>query len=78
MTAEELLEKYRFKAGKHIGNSDYELMCKFAIEFAKHHVENALQAASDIATVSNIYSNNSDEWVNKDEILNSYPLTNIK
>jgi hypothetical protein len=36
-TAETLLESYRFKAGEHIGNSDYDLMCKFAIEFAKHN-----------------------------------------
>jgi hypothetical protein len=45
-TAETLLESYRFKAGEHIGNSDYDLMCKFAIEFAKLHVQEALKAAS--------------------------------
>jgi hypothetical protein len=42
----DLLENYKFKAGEHIGNSDYDLMCKFAIEFAKLHVKAALEAAT--------------------------------
>jgi len=44
-TAEDLLNKYRFKAGQHIGNSDYDLMAQYAIEFAKLHVQEALKAA---------------------------------
>jgi hypothetical protein len=48
-TAEQFLENYRFKAGEHIGNSDYDLMAKYAIEFAKLHVEAALKEANEKA-----------------------------
>jgi len=79
-TAETLLESYRFKAGEHIGNSDYDLMCKFAIEFAKLHVQEALKVASENAAL--------DYWkgdcelcgsntIDKDSILTAYPLDKI-
>jgi hypothetical protein len=42
MTAEELLEKYRFEAGEHIGNRDYDKMCEFAKEFAVMHVKSIM------------------------------------
>jgi hypothetical protein len=45
-TAEQFLENYRFKAGEHIGNSDYDLMAKYAIEFAKLHLEAAVGTIS--------------------------------
>ena len=56
------------------------------IEFAKLHVEQALKEASENAKVQNIYPkyvlNEHDEFeyfiVNKDSILNSYPLENVK
>ena len=52
MTAEELLEKYRFEAGEHIGNRDYDRMCEFAKEFAKLHVLAALEAACDKSRIN--------------------------
>ena len=101
MTAEEFLEKYKFEAGEHIGNRDYDKMCEFAKEFAKYHVEEALKVASSISKVhlktywgdmenvteeaivfwgiddpQNCYSTNVK--VDKDSILNAYPLENIK
>jgi len=51
------------------------------IEFAKMHVEAALKAASEQASCSRSYSGWSDGSsfeVNKDSILDSYSLTNIK
>jgi hypothetical protein len=73
-TAETLLESYRFKAGEHIGNSDYDLMCKFAIEFAKLHVQEALKVASERTTQLNTSFNHEE----KDLILNAYSLDLIK
>ncbi len=86
MTAEELLEKYRFEAGEHIGNRDYDRMCEFAKEFAKLHVQAALEAADYKAQVTVVdYDdggfNSAPEpiyGVCNDSILNAYPLTNIK
>jgi hypothetical protein len=80
-TAEQLLENYHFKAGEHVTNSDYDLMCEYAIEFAKLHVEAALEAAVNSARTEAIPRPPTDSIiivVNKDSILNSYPLTNIK
>ena len=73
-TAEEFLENYRFKAGEHIGNSDYDLMAKYAIDFAKLHVEAALKNCLDK------YHHSIKEGYDfgSSEIMNSYPLTNIK
>jgi hypothetical protein len=54
------------------------------IEFAKYHVEQALKAASENATQQRIiggygYPNKSNKIViNKNSILNAYPLENIK
>ena len=53
------------------------------IEFAKMHVQEALKQASVEAEVehelSNPYDPNSEyQIVNKDSILNAYPLENIK
>lgn len=53
------------------------------IEFAKMHVQEALRLASVEAEVehelSNPYDPNSEyQIVNKDSILNAYPLENIK
>mgnify|MGYP001473433198 CR=1 FL=1 len=84
-TAEELLENYRFEAGEHIGNRDYDLMCSFAIEFAKLHVQEALETAYQKSVVEEqeIYDPlNGDSWnqyvLKEESILNSYPLENIK
>lgn len=90
-TAEEFLNNYKFKAGEHIGNSDYDIMAKFAREFAKLHVEACKKDIVDKVKVihknykgsHNIsfpYSvdNYSDLHLDKESIFNAYPLTNIK
>jgi hypothetical protein len=56
---------------------------ELAIEFAKLHVQAALEEASQKAKITYEYWGNTgseycDESVDKDSILNSYPLTNIK
>ena len=61
-------------------NPDIE---KAMIEFAKLHVEAALEEASEKAKVTYEYTGNTgseycDEYVDKDSILNSYSLDNIK
>lgn len=53
------------------------------IEFAKLHVTAALEEASEKAKVTYEYTGNTgseycDEYVDKDSILNSYSLDNIK
>ncbi len=73
-TAEEFLRK----------NIDYVLSendCKedvenAMIEFAKLHVEAALKAASE--NVKTKITNRNASYVDKDSILNSYPLEKIK
>ena len=47
------------------------------IEFAKLHVEEALKAAANEA-ITEFIPFTDDEDVDRDSILNSYPLTNIK
>jgi hypothetical protein len=64
---------------------------KIMIKFAKHHVQEALKAVvefrepillSDMKgnkkTTSRYYANNITASLNKDQLLNAYPLTNIK
>ena len=60
-------------------------VCKHMIEFARLHVEAALEAADEKATVTPIDHEEISEgswrpiWgVDSDSILNAYPLTNIK
>lgn len=89
-TAEEFLNNFRFEAGEMIGNRDFDTMALYAKEFAKLHVEAALKAASENATTMTLEEGFLDTvkgiWVkypkkyivNKDSILNSYPLENIK
>jgi hypothetical protein len=78
-TAEEFLlasESY-FNKDNSPGNLNSHLL----IAFAKMHVEAALKAASEQASCSRSYSGWSDGSsfeVNKDSILDSYSLTNIK
>ena len=49
----------------------------FMIEFAKLHVEEALKEANRKVIVTYYYDEGGIR-VNKDSILNAYPLTNIK
>ena len=60
-----------------------ELIAPIMIEFAKLHVTEALIQASQQATIQyNYYGNTGtecyDESVDKDSILNAYPLNKIK
>lgn len=77
-TAEEFLEsKNSVKRFEGVGLDDL-------IEFAKMHVENALKIASKKAMISqDLYDFIEDSWesgdkIDKESILNAYPLTNIK
>lgn len=67
MTVEKLILEHFSKIP-----SEYEDLEFLMIEFAKYHVQKALKKASEIA----------DDWENSGElapeILNSYPLENIK
>ena len=83
-TAEEFLENIGVKTNQNGLNTYLKGDVKHAmIEFAKMHVEEALKKASKKATISYEYSGNTgseycDEFVNKQSILNAYPLENIK
>ena len=56
-TAEEFLENYRFKAGEHIGNRDFDTMVQYAKDFAKLHVEAATERFVKMTNgnISNVY-----------------------
>ena len=82
-TAEEFLKNFN-EEENNIDKLYYDSYVKKAmIEFAKMHVQEALRLASIEAEVehelSNPYDPNSEyQIVNKDSILNAYPLENIK
>ena len=67
-TAEEFMNLYHGSTNKHA-----------LIEFAKLHVEAALKAASEEADyITDGQEHITDVWIDKDSILKSYPLDNIK
>jgi hypothetical protein len=70
-TAEQFL-----KENNVVGMTD--LLTPMMIEFAKLHVEAALKEASQNARLKELEIHLSDGSVDKDSILNSYPLENIK
>ena len=71
-TAEELLNNYRFKAGEHIGNSDFDVMIEYAKKFAEIHVEAALKTAAESAKITTEYYHEDDVGITKvREMLNS-------
>jgi D-aminopeptidase len=76
MTAEDILKKYPdyWQGGK--AQYSEEDVKKAMIEFAKLHVEQALKAASENVIVHDDAFKEAE--VDKDSILNAYPLTNIK
>lgn len=78
LTAEEFLNNFRFEAGKVIGNRDFDTMALYAKEFAKLHVQAALEEASEKATLNVSTNDWQQKFVDKDSILNAYPLKNIK
>jgi hypothetical protein len=62
--------------------SEYEI-AEHMIEFAKLHVEEALKSASENAERKKVYNGHPQRLIvkrviDKDSILNAYPLTNIK
>ena len=72
--AETLLKR---GSGNFIHCTDYEDAVEAMIEFAKLHVEAALKQASEEAHTKDV-AYTDDVEVDKQSILNSYPLTNIK
>ena len=69
-TAEEFVNQYDWE------NSTLDIP-SVLIEFAKLHVQAALEAASENAETKPVIFTN-DEEIDRDSILNAYPLTNIK
>ena len=55
-----------------------DIIEKMLIDFAKSHVQQALKAASIHAKLKRIDFTVNDYMVDKESILNSYPLKNIK
>jgi len=90
-TAEEFFKKYSDNTSLAEGHYDYlvekDSFKEAMIEFAKLHVEEALKEASEKAKTDYEYLGESGEFedipvyeyfVDKDSILNAYPLENIK
>lgn len=82
-TAEEFLIEKEYPLYNESGGLGMYYVKEAMIEFAKMHVQEALRRASEEAEVehelSNPYDPNSGyEIVNKESILNAYPLKNIK
>ena len=75
MTAKEFIKR-EYDDLDH-SNMDIEYLMK---EFAKYHVEQALIAASNEAQAKENPADygTGEIWVDKDSILNAYPLENIK
>jgi len=71
-TAEDFLIEAGFP-----GHAKHGLAKKWMIEFAKLHVQQALEEASKKAYIT-YHENRGDEIIDKDSILNSYPLDKIK
>ena len=77
ITAEELLQQERFYA---VTSGDEHEIINAMVEFAKMHVEAALEEANNKATTKymNAISGPPIIMIDEDSILNAYPLTNIK
>lgn len=59
-------------------NEDKDLIKSAMVEFAVIHVEAALKSASENAEMKWVKYTEHDYEIDKDSILNSYPLSNIK
>lgn len=75
MTAKEHLEQ---AYPEQFGLFESSHMKEFAISFAKYHVEKATNKILEDVEIHYTASNCFNESVNKDSILNAYPLENIK
>ena len=70
MTAKEMFDKMLLE-------NDECTSTEMMVAFAKYHVEQALREVSNNAETS-IIKYTDDYEINKDSILNTYPLSNIK
>ena len=81
-TAEEYVKQYPYIDSFLSSAQGYEVLTTFMKEFAKLHVEAALKAASENAKTEYIEPDGcatGDYYdINKDSILNSYSIENIK
>ena len=84
-TAEDILESIQLENGAMFSSyisphgNIAEIVNKAMIEFAKLHVEAALKEASDnVDYETDGQEHITDVWIDKDSILNSYSLDNIK
>jgi|Laugresu1bdmlbsd_1035121.scaffolds.fasta_scaffold04663_3 hypothetical protein len=76
-TAKSFYQNY-IEENNHDSHVDIEEML---IEFAKLHVEQALKEASEKGEIGDgdfISDGHYEKFIDKESILNSYPLTNIK
>ena len=89
MTAKEFLEKQGTVKDQYSGLETYlsSNVEKAMIEFAQYHVQEALKSASEKSRIiddPNSYTGNTgseyppDQIIDRESILNSYPLENIK
>jgi hypothetical protein len=79
MTAEEFLEQKDNELGI-TWSEDNESIIEVLKEFAKHHVTEALKAASEKAEITwdGLPTIGEFQIIDKESILNAYPLENIK
>ena len=81
ITAEDILREY-IDFDDINGNDTVELLpltiTDIMVEFAAIHVEAALKSASENAEMKWVKYTEHDYEIDKDSILNSYPLSNIK
>ena len=79
-TAEEILNDrvYITQDGIEDVHDSISTVAEAMIEFAKLHVEAALKVASESARLKELEVHLSDGSVDKDSILNAYPLEKIK
>ena len=84
MTAKEFLEVNKQSWETEQGSEVIDNIEEMMIEFAKYHVEKALDNASDNAEVEDVGNPDHDgDWkpyyvVDRKSIINAYPLENIK
>jgi hypothetical protein len=77
-TSEWLQEKLR----QPMEDTSFDSICGFLRQFAKLHVEAALKSASEKVELTDFaqefLQEGADDAIDKDSILNAYPLDNIK
>jgi hypothetical protein len=81
MTAKECLEKNEYLVRVQTDTSLMEdARIKAMIEHTKYHVQKALESAYNNCEIESLVELNGDRYniVNKDSIMNSYPIQNIK